>query len=197
MQINVKTNADKVVMEFLAAGRDMRDRAVASALNKTVTQARTAASREIRGAGYNLKAGDVKKAMRMQRATSGQLRASLIASGRPIPLFKYSARATAKGVSVSVMKGRKLIAGAFIATMPNGRRGVFVRDMTKARHPRTKKNKYADLPIKELYGPSIPAALANAKVQDALLTIMNEKFPKILEHECKWLARKLGRTSAA
>lgn len=50
-------------------------------------------------------------------------------SGEPVPLGKYPARQTRRGVSVQVNKGqRKLLKGAFIATMDSGFRGVFMRE---------------------------------------------------------------------
>ena len=192
--VNVKSNANSVAMELRAAGVEMRERAVVSALNKTVQQARTAASREIRAAGYNVKASEIKKALRMARASSGRLFASLIASGRPIPLMAFGARGTRKGVSVNVLNGRKVLDGAFIAKMRNGKTGVFVRE--GARQKRTKANKWADLPIKHLFGPSIPAAMANAKVQAALVSLMNDKFPQILTQEAKFFSQRSGRSRA-
>ncbi len=56
-------------------------------------------------------------------------------TGKQVPLGKYPARQTKKGVSVLVNKGqRKLIKGAFIAKMKSGHVGVFVRE-GKARLP--------------------------------------------------------------
>lgn len=192
--INVKSNADRVVLDLLAAAKDMPE-ATARALNRTVDQGKVAASREVKAAGYSMKIGEIKKAMRLKRATKSELRASIIASGRPIPLIQFSARQTSKGVSVNVLKGRKLIEGAFIATMPSGHRGVFVRE-PGAKHRKVAKGKTAGwhaLPIRELWGPSIPAAVANEKVQQALLSFMQDRFPKLLDHEVKWRSRRVGR----
>jgi hypothetical protein len=50
-------------------------------------------------------------------------------SGKEIPLAKYPARQTKRGVSVLVNKGkRKLVRGAFLATMKSGHTGVFRRE---------------------------------------------------------------------
>jgi hypothetical protein len=193
--VNVRSNVDVLTMELLASARDMRDQATVRALNKMGDQVKVAAARSVRDAGYNLKIGDIKKALKVVKATQGNLRATVVASGKPIPLILYGARATAKGVTVSVLKGRKVIAGAFIATMPGGHKGVFVRE-PNARHKKVArggKPAWNALPIRELYGPSIPDGMANAAVQEALMALIADKFPGILEHEHEWLRRKLGR----
>lgn len=191
--VNVTSNANSVIMEMQAMATEMREKATVRALNKTMEQVRTQASRAVRAEGYNLKAATIKAAMKMHRARAGQLWARLVASGKPVPLMQYGARQTRKGVSVNVQKGRKLIPGAFIARMRNGRVGVFVRDEKAARRPRMKSNKYADLPIRELFGPSVPAGLANAKVQEALQRLIEEKFPQILASEARFVIERSGR----
>jgi hypothetical protein len=192
VSVTVTSNVRQVAMDILAGAQESTP-ALVRALNKTATQVRTRASREIRAAGYNLKAADVKKALTIKRASSGELVASVIAKGRPIPLIKYGARQTARGVSVQVMKGRKVIAHAFIATMPNGHTGVYVR--TGAGHTKVVRNGKASwhgLPIEELFGPSVPDGLANKVVQQLLQEFVADRFPDILEHEHAWLAGKLG-----
>ena len=196
--VNVRTNAADVAMEMLAGARDMQDKAMASALNKMAAQVKTAASREVRAAGYNLKAEIIKKGIKVRRASPGNLRASVVASGRPIPLIQYGARQTAKGVTVSVLKGRKLIKGAFIATMPSGHRGVFVRE-AGGKHKKVNrggKASWHELPIRELFGPAVPDGLANKAVQQALQQLITEKFPAILQRESAWLSRKLRNRAA-
>lgn len=193
--VGLSTNANLIGLEFTQAARDMQQQAAARALNKMADQAKTAAAREVRSAGYNLKASVIKAQMRVKRATPGQLTASVVASGRPIPLIQYGARQTGRGVSVSVQKGRKVIAGAFIATMRSGHVGVYVRE-SGGKHVKVKKGGKAswhELPIRQLFGPSVPDALANKAVQDALQTLVAEKLPRLIEHEHAWLRKKLGR----
>lgn len=58
----------------------------------------------------------------------GKMLWSLRVSAGVVPLSKYPARQTAKGVSVEVNRGKRvLIRGAFLARMKNGHRGVFKR----------------------------------------------------------------------
>lgn len=73
---------------------------------------------------------------------------------RPISLVSYGARATKRGVSVTVLRsrGRTLLRSSFIATGRAGNRLVFER---------TGKSR---LPIETKYGPSAADMLKNAKV---------------------------------
>ena len=191
---NVRTNADSVIMDLLSAAQETPD-AVVRALNKMADQGKVASAREVRSAGYNLKVGTIKKGIRVKRATKSELRATIIATGKPIPLIEYGARQVAKGVSVNVLKGRKVIAGAFIATMPSGHKGVFVRE-DGAKHKKVGQGKQASwhpLPIRELFGPSVLDGMGSKAVQAALQQLFKAKFPALLEHEHQWLSKRARR----
>ncbi|MDD2765295.1 MAG: phage tail protein [Opitutaceae bacterium] len=193
-QVGVRTNAGEVASQFADAARAMRDRATMRALNEVADQAKVASARQIRDVGYKLKISAIKKGIEVKRATLANLRAAVIARGRPIPLIEYSARQTSKGVSVSVLNGRKLIPGAFIVTMPSGHRGVFVRE-ENARHKKMTtrgKPSWHSLGIRELFGPAVPDGMANKEVADAFERFVDQAFPAILDREFAFLA-KLGR----
>jgi len=50
-------------------------------------------------------------------------------SGAPVPLARYPARQTKKGVRVEVNRGKRLLLkGAFLMTMKSGHRGVWMRE---------------------------------------------------------------------
>lgn len=185
----VKGSMDKVIADLGTRKREVIDVALPRALNKMADQVKTGSARGMRDAGYNLKVSDIKKGLTIVRATSGRLVATVRASGRPIPLIGYGARVTAKGVSVSVLHGRKVISHAFIATMPSGHKGVFVR--VGKDHKKVSKGArtvWSGLPIKELFGPSVPDGLANKAVQDTLQRLVDEKFPEILRQQFKRLS---------
>lgn len=197
MQLQYTSNVQDVIKELNAAAAETRP-AVVRALNRTIDQVKVQAARKVRAAGYKLKISDIKDAIRIRRASTGQLRAEAVASGRPIPLIKYGARQTGSGVTVDVVNGRKLIAHAFIAPTSNGSLQVFTRK-PGARHKKVVKGGkaiWSALPISKLYGPSIPDALANKAVTEALLTLIQERFPAILEHEHAWLAKRLASKRA-
>ncbi|WP_338847917.1 phage tail protein [Massilia sp. W12] len=188
--VDVKGSMQAVLADIGRVRRDVVDKAVPRTLNKVIAQAKTAASREIRAAGYKLKASTIKGALSTRKASAVQLTAVLTASGKPIPLIQYNARQVADGVSVDVKNGRKIIKHAFIAVMPNGHKGVFVRVGKKHKKvTRNGKTRWTGLPIQELFGPSVPNGLVNKKVQTALNRLMKEKFPVILRQQIKHLSR--------
>lgn len=67
--------------------------------------------------------------------TVGELAWTMKVSGRAVPLGEYPRRATKKGVSVEVTRGKRaLIRGAFLAKSRSGRQSVFLRP-SKLRYP--------------------------------------------------------------
>ncbi len=189
-KIDVRGSMDGIIADMGRVRRDIAEKAAPRSLNKVIDQVRTAAAREMREAGYKLKVSDIKKGLKTYRASPGMLTATVKATGRPIPLVQYGARPTAKGVSVDVLHGRKVIPGAFIATMGGGHKGVYVR--TGKTHKKVTSGgrvMWSGLPIKELFGPSIPDGLANSAVQAALQRLVEVKFPDILRQQIKYLSK--------
>lgn len=188
--LKLNVNADvKGVTASLTRYVGEQQKAVVRALNKTAMQARTAAAQEVRGAGYNIKSSAIKSSFSIQKASRGKLVAVLKSTGRPVALINYSARQGKNGVSVQVKEGRTVLRHAFIATMQNGHKGVFERTgKTHKKVVRNGKVQRTGLPIKELFGPSIPQSLANDAVQKALMKKIREKFPQILKHELAFAA---------
>lgn len=190
IKVDVRGSMDSIIADLTRKQRDVIGPATISALNKVAAQVKTNAARQMRDAGYNLKVSDIKRALTVNRASSGNLTAAVVASGRPIPLIKYGARQVSSGVSVDVLNGRKVIANAFIATMPSGHKGVFVRvGKTHKKVNKRGRAQWSGLPIKELFGPSVPNGLANAAVQAALQDLIAQKFPDILRQQIKYLSR--------
>lgn len=188
INISVKSDLDQLYRQIADDTKNVKEQATVRALNKLAAQIVTAASKNIRDVGYGLKASDIKETLKIIRATSANLTVKVVATGRPIPMIKYGARQVRDGVSVNILNGRKVIAGAFIATMPNGHTGVFVRQ-PGAKHKKVNKASWHALPIRELYGPAVPDALANAKVQEAIEQLIESKFDDIFTHEVQYLLR--------
>lgn len=166
---------------------DVLEKANIRALNKVAAQAKVGASKEIRAAGYKISAAEIKRKITINKAAHGKMYVTIRCYGKSIPLIRFGARPMKDGVSVSVKSGRKLIKGAFIATMPStGHEGVFVR--VGKQHKKIN-GQWHGLPIKELFGPSVPAAFGNEVVQEALVRLVRDKYPTILEHEIKFAGR--------
>ena len=195
MQLKVTTNIQDVIDRLNAAAKETRP-AVMRALNKMVARIKVRAARAVLDSGYKLQIKDIKKAIKINRANSARLRAEAVASGRLIPLIKYNARPIGAGVSVDVMNGRKTVSHAFIATMPNGHKGVFERygpmvNRAGRKYGQSKQHQR----IRELFGPGIPDALANKAVAQAMVDLIGKDFPPFLEHELEWLANGLPKRS--
>jgi hypothetical protein len=76
------------------------------------------------------------------------------------------------------------VAGAFIARMLSGHRGVFKRRAV----PR--------LPIVELFGPSLPRVFTRATIAAARTRLAGELLAKNLAHEIQFLVRGSSRNVA-
>lgn len=154
--------------------------AAVRAINKTLGNVRTEASKNIR-AERSLSAKVVRDALVIDKATRGNLSGALVASGRPIPLSAYGARKLKKGVSVLVSPagGRKIVthAGnkAFILDSIGG--NVFARE-TGSR-----------LPIKKLYGPSIPETFLKDVIAKAMQRSAEENWEKRFAEELSYQMR--------
>lgn len=186
--IDIKVDSRRVEKSLQQLSDDLQNKAIMRAVNKAAATAKTAASREIRAQGYNIKASAISKSMHIRRATRHDLEAVIEVTGKPIPLINYGARQVGRGVSVQVKNGRKIIPHAFIATTPNGHRGVFIR-VGKGHKKVTKDGRiiWSGLPIKQLWGPSIPTAVANAAVQSALAKTIRDKYARLLAHEIRFI----------
>lgn len=118
--------------------RKSLQRAAARSLNRTATSVRAEATQRVRQE-ISLKSGDVKDTMTIRKATASMSLSKMVAlldiKIRAIPLFKFGAApkkvktpaGQRVGVTVKVKKQRKLVPGAFIATLKSGKQGVFWR----------------------------------------------------------------------
>lgn len=183
--VTFKTNVDQVIKSMGGFLKDVPEKAVVRALNTTARDTDTELNRAIRDQGYKLKARVVRQRIKIVQASPGRLTAHVVATGRPVPLIEYNARPTNAGVTVEVLKGRKLIPHAFIATMPNGVRMVCLRD-GGGKHKKVKRHGkwvWEGLPIEVLYGPSVADAANNQGVADRVMSFAEDAFEKNLRHE--------------
>ena len=129
-----------------------------------------------------LKVGDVKKEIKTAINTEN---AQISVTGARIPLIKFRAkgpepsRGQGRGVSYRLPGSKGRVKKAFIATMPSGHRGVFVRKEGADRHP-----------IVELRGPSLPKVFD--KHAEAGRTAAVESLVKNLKHEMEFAIKRAG-----
>jgi hypothetical protein len=189
LTISVKHNFADVQRELEQLQEDIAARATASAVNKTIDQAKTSMSSEIR-AEFNISASKVRDALRVNRATYRNglftIEASLESPtqrGRSLNLINFDARQTSQGVTVKIKKsgGRKLIRGAFIA---NGGRTVFIRVGKKR------------LPIKAEQTIGVAQMFNTKRINARVVKFIEDKFPTIFEHEVQFYTDRFNARRA-
>lgn len=156
-------------------------KAAARAINRTTTTVKAKARRQI-AKEMGVKQSSVEKRTKVKRATRQRLAAFIIWRGRPFNLIQFAARQIRRGVSHKAWGRRQVAKGAFIARMPNGARIVAAR-VGKLR-----------LPIKALWGPSVPRAAAEKTIQRAIRATVHTVLPQRLRHDIAFfMRRELGR----
>ncbi len=174
MRIELKTNAKQIAAQVALDSAEFRTATMRS-LNRAADGTKTDATRKIRET-YNVQLKTLQPAFYVRKATRDTLVAVVGASGRPLRLFGFSARQTKAGVSVSVRRGsRKTLRGAFIARMPSGHTGVFMRRGSKR------------LPIDEKYTVSVPGMLGAKQIEAALRAAAVSRFEKAMDQNVRYL----------
>lgn len=175
INISVQSNIAEVLRKF--EGLQMETgKAVAMALNRTAATARSRATKAI-SAETGIKQASIREKLQIVRATRTALRAEIQAHKYAPNLIHYTARQTKAGVSANAWRKRKVYKHTFIG---NKGRTVFHRE-GKAR-----------LPIKPVYGPSIPRTFMQRTTNRVLRETVAERFPIEFERALKVELRKLG-----
>lgn len=194
MQITIKNNFPSIQKRLGQLSDDIRDKALASALNKVTDQARTQMTREITKE-YNVKAAYVRDRLKITRARWNKgavaMQATLTGSGRNgrsrsanvIAFLEKSvtlAQARKRGKSGTLAQlhfqikksgGKKIIPGAFIG---NKGRTVFIRE-GKAR-----------LPIKAVRTIDVPSMFNQRRINATVTQLIKDKLPSIFERDVKF-----------
>ncbi len=135
----------------------------------------------------NIKAKQVRDAVEVRRVRSRDTSATvrIVSKGEEIIGFNRT-RQVRRGVSVQVKKtgGRKVIAGAFIATLRSGKKSVFRRRFNTATRKRAPR-----LPIDIVYTTSVRQSLTDKGKQERILAAGRDRFIKEFRREIK---RRLG-----
>lgn len=197
MQISVQDNINEVVAALERHRRDVLDKAIPRALNRTAEMAKTYTARAVRDEGYNFSAAEIKQAISLFKASSGGRTARLRIKRTAKSLMSFSPRASKAGVSVKVGGQRKMIKGAFIAQRKNGVSGVYVEDKAAGKtvlrfakqYKRGSKGGWHDYPGRKLYGPSVGGINANERIEALMRVFINETFVDRLTHEISFLTR--------
>ena len=188
MRLTISTNFPEVERALDQLRADIADRVRVRSVNRTMEQARTAMSREIRQ-DYALTASYVRERLTLSKAVfrGGRLtvEATLSGSGsrrgsRAANVIAFDAKQVKAGVSVKIKRngGRKVIAGAFVG---NKGRTVFRRTGKKR------------LPIEPVQTIDVPQMFNSKRVNQAVIRVIEQRFPEVFARELKWATDKFKR----
>lgn len=150
-------------------------------INRAATAARTRASVSIRSR-YIVKATDIKRRIKIRKATANNLSAQIRASGPVTSLMKFDVTPKfpdVMPVRARVLKGssRKPIQSGFVTRTKNGHINVFTR-VGQSRYP-----------IQGRYGPSIAQMMGHEDPLKDIQGRAQEILDKRIEHELSRLLR--------
>jgi len=176
--LDVKLDVREVERMLGAAAHQVMPRATTSALNKVARSAQSLAVKVIaKDIGITQKT--VREHLVIHKANFRNLFSSVEPrSGKRVPLTRLKPRQTRKGVTYRSRGKRKLVPGAFIATMPSGGR-IVVKRRGRAR-----------LPIDEPKGVSINHVFIKERIHRALLQVAKERWNKVFPQEVRHFLRK-------
>ena len=178
------TFTDNTHLEELAAEFPL---CAVRALNTVGGQTERFAESEIL-ARYNVSSQDVKSAFSREPAKPGQLTYTIKASGVRTRLFQYGPMQGPVGVTSEVIRGSMVtVAHAFVARMPSGHWGVFLRDKVKRPHIRMRGVKGAaeKIHIQEQYRPSISEMFFARSVMEKVSAFSEDLLPAQMDEEVR------------
>ena len=205
--IDIDQNFPDVVAKVAKLQGELRDKALASALNKTIEQGRTQMVREI-AREYNVLARDVRAQLDITRASVRGGQASLVASmqakgRRSVNMVRFLERfvslaqqrrrtkAGDKQLRFKIKKGAaKIVEGAFIA---NKGRTVFRRvpGTVAPSRKRYAGTKHAEA-IEALATIGAPSMFNARRINAAVVRAIEERFPTIAEREFAFYLTRFG-----
>lgn len=171
--VDVRGDISAHIRGLNALQREVIPVATVTSLNKTATTVRSKARRET-AIKMGVQQKEIAKAFYINKATLVSRQAKITAKPWKVSLLKFKARQMLSGVAHTAVGVDNPLAHAFIATMPNGKPGVFKR-LTKKR-----------LPIAKQYGTTPAQAFGSAAIfaynKDLSVKRFNEVFPKEMRY---------------
>jgi len=174
------------IQRQLSGTRGGMKKVMTRGINKTTKAARTKTARQI-NEKINLGVGAVRKSITMEKASYSKWRADLDVAGKRVPLIKFGASQTKKGLSYKIDRsgGRKKIPGGFKQMVSSGHKGAFFRPGKKR------------YPIVQLYGPSVGRFFAGSKaILRRVMSETNADLKKNIQVQTDLLLKKLKSRAA-
>jgi len=197
LTVSVNDNLTLAASRLAGIQAQIKDVAIARALNRTAVTVRASAAREIsRELGGAIKVGQVRKAIRQRNASRDQLAAVLTATGRRIiPLSAFRPRQTAAGVTVRIGSRSVSVLGAFITRSgavrmrtPDWKAALY--DQVQRRRRRIARGDVPDFPIAQLFAPGVPAVFVQPAILNAQEQLARERFGVEFERQLRFALTK-------
>ena len=166
---------------------------IANAINRTTTNIKKTMAQET-ARRYNVTSGEVKKTITISRATRENPQGAAVSKASPVALAKFKVspnrrvtytdgKPSPKVYKVSVEKGPAskpldVDPKAFIAVMKNGHQGIFRRKTESS------------LPIKQLFGPSVPQMIKNDESMERIQAEAENTLRKRIDAEIENVLRR-------
>jgi hypothetical protein len=117
-------------------------------MNRAIVQLKTEVARVVRSK-YNVRLSDVRNMIVAKKLSKANDKANMYVKHTPISLINFGARMTSKGVTYSIIKGkRELRRDAFIINVSSDQKQVFQRVGKKGERRTIKKGRYKDKHLK-------------------------------------------------
>jgi hypothetical protein len=189
---NIKANVQPTVNYLNRIAKGIGDKALTSALNKTMAQARTQMIRGIT-AEYNIKASDVRDRLRLARAKRAGMQFSATLFGNPAGRAKRAMNVIHfLEKSTSLAQSRKRRKAGTLSDLyfkirrkggPQRIEGAFIGNRGRTVFKRTGK---ARLPIEPVQTIGVPQMFQAKKVQVPIQQFITREFPRIFKHEADY-----------
>ena len=204
IKLNVK-GLTETINKFQHVQKDIQDKALVSAVNKTATQTRNFIIKKIRQT-YTIQSSELKEKINLRLANKKFIKATIIGEQKrgALGITKYRVQITKKGISVWIKRGSKAI--KFEDTFPGWRGNE--KDDTFQRYGEMvipKQGRYAGKTtsrgpykgwgvrrqnIRKLFGPSVRDLMNSIEVYQAAIDFADQKLPELALKELKFYTNK-------
>jgi len=211
VQISIKTNFPDVQRSLAALRKEISGPASVRALNRTVEQARTSMSREIRSE-FNMSPTEVNAALKVRRASRSQGQFSLSAElsssnrrGRSLNLVRFMQRTVTlaayrkriKAGEGNTGRGNKALELRFKIKKAGpavGVKGAFIGNKGRTVFIRTGKSR---LPIKAVQTIDVAQMFNTQRINRRVVEFINRTYPKNVASEIKFYTERFNRCGKA
>ena len=164
---------------------------VSRAINRAIQNVKKNMGKET-SERYFITSGEVKKTVNVTKATKSRLQAAAISQGAGIALskIKVNPKTPVRYREASSSPKEYRAGGKKAAQPPDGNPKSFAAVMKSGHVGVSSRTSAKCLPIKQLYGPSVPQMVKNEDIMDKINRDANETLQKRIDAEINNLLRR-------